>query len=36
MGIKSAGEADWGKIFGSLKTKESGQEFKDLVRKGWG
>lgn len=28
-------EADLSKIFGTLKRKVSGQEFKDLVRKGW-
>jgi len=28
-------EADLTKIFGSLKRKMSGQEFKDLVREGW-
>jgi len=28
-------EADLTKLFGSLKRKLSGQEFKDLVREGW-
>ena len=28
-------EADLRDIFGTLKTKTTGQEFKDLVRKGW-
>ena len=28
-------KADLTKIFGSLKSKLSGQEFKDLVREGW-
>ena len=28
-------EADLKNIFGSLKRKISGQEFKDLARKGW-
>ena len=28
-------EADLTKVFGSLKRKMSGQEFKDLVREGW-
>ena len=28
-------KADLTKIFGSLKGKMSGQEFKDMVRKGW-
>ena len=28
-------EADLRPIFGSLKAKMSGQEFKNLVRKGW-
>ncbi len=28
-------EADLRGMFGSLKTKMTGQEFKDLVRKGW-
>ena len=28
-------EADLTDIFGSLKRKMSGQEFKDMVRKGW-
>lgn len=29
-------KADLRDIFGSLKLKMSGQEFKDLARKGWG
>ncbi len=29
-------KADLKKAFGSLKTKISSQEFKDLARKGWG
>lgn len=28
-------EANLKKIFGSLKTKVSGQKFKDFVRRGW-
>ena len=28
-------EADLEEIFGSLKRKATGQEFKDLVRRGW-
>lgn len=28
-------EADFTKLFGSLKTKTTGQEFKDEIRKGW-
>ena len=28
-------EADLRDIFGTLKTKTTGQQFKDLVRKGW-
>lgn len=28
-------EVDLSEIFGSLKTKMSGQEFKDMVREGW-
>lgn len=28
-------KADLSKTFGTLKRKMSGQEFKDLVRKGW-
>ncbi len=28
-------KADLTKIFGSLKREMSGQEFKDMVRKGW-
>jgi len=28
-------EADLRRVFGTLKAKESGQEFKDLVREGW-
>ena len=28
-------EADLRDIFGTLKTKTTGQKFKDLVRKGW-
>ena len=28
-------EADLRDIFGSLKRKASGQEFKDMVRRGW-
>ena len=28
-------EADLSDVFGSLKRKMSGQEFKDMVRKGW-
>jgi len=28
-------EADLTKLFGTLKRKLSGQEFKDFVRKGW-
>ncbi|MBU2099811.1 AbrB/MazE/SpoVT family DNA-binding domain-containing protein [Candidatus Micrarchaeota archaeon] len=28
-------EADLRDVFGSLKTKKSGQKFKDEVRKGW-
>ena len=27
--------ADFSKVFGSLKTRMSGQEFKDFVREGW-
>ena len=29
-------KADMKKIFGTLKSKESGQRFKDRVREGWG
>ena len=29
-------KADLSDIFGSIKTGESGQKFKDRVRKGWG
>ncbi|MDD5133691.1 MAG: AbrB/MazE/SpoVT family DNA-binding domain-containing protein [Candidatus Nanoarchaeia archaeon] len=29
-------EADLSKMFGTLKRKLSGQEFKDMVREGWG
>ena len=29
-------EADLSDVFGSLKRKMSGQEFKDMVREGWG
>lgn len=28
-------EADFKKIFGTLKARVSGQKFKDLVREGW-
>lgn len=28
-------EADFSNLFGSLKTKITGQEFKDEVKKGW-
>ena len=36
MGKNSvAKEADLREVFGSLKTKIKGQEFKDFVRKGW-
>lgn len=28
-------KADLSDVFGTLKTKKSGQEFKDFVRKGW-
>lgn len=28
-------KADLSHLFGTLKTKMTGQEFKDLVRKGW-
>ncbi len=33
--IEIVKEANLKKIFGSLKRKISGQEFKDLVREGW-
>ena len=33
--IEVAKKADLRKLFGSLKRKMSGQEFKDMVRKGW-
>ncbi len=33
--IEVAKKADLSKLFGSLKRKMSGQEFKDMVRKGW-
>jgi len=28
-------EADFSEVFGTLKTKTTGQEFKDEVKKGW-
>jgi antitoxin component of MazEF toxin-antitoxin module len=28
-------EADLRDLFGTLKTKQTGQQFKDMVRKGW-
>ena len=28
-------EADFSDVFGTLKTKTTGQEFKDEVKKGW-
>ena len=28
-------EADFNDVFGTLKTKVSGQEFKDEIKKGW-
>ncbi len=33
--IEIVKKADLREIFGSLKTKTSGQEFKDIVRRGW-
>ena len=33
--IELAKKADLSKLFGSLKRKMSGQDFKDMVRKGW-
>ena len=33
--IEVVKEADLRPVFGSLKTKMTGQEFKDMVRKGW-
>lgn len=33
--IEIVKEADLRPLFGLLKTKESGQHFKDMVRKGW-
>jgi len=33
--IEIVKKADFTKVFGSLKSKMSGQEFKDFVRKGW-
>ncbi|MEK6886625.1 MAG: AbrB/MazE/SpoVT family DNA-binding domain-containing protein [Nanoarchaeota archaeon] len=33
--IEVVKEANLQKMFGSLKRKMSGQEFKDMVRKGW-
>ncbi len=33
--IEVAKKADLSRLFGSLKRKMSGQEFKDMVRKGW-
>ncbi|MBU1120507.1 MAG: hypothetical protein ABIE23_01350 [archaeon] len=33
--IEVVKEADLSEIFGSLKTKKSGQKFKDEVREGW-
>lgn len=33
--IEVVKEADFTKLFGSLKRKMSGQEFKDMVREGW-
>ncbi|MBI2550101.1 AbrB/MazE/SpoVT family DNA-binding domain-containing protein [Candidatus Woesearchaeota archaeon] len=33
--IEVVKEADLTKLFGSLKRKMSGQEFKDMVRQGW-
>ena len=34
--IEIVKEANLTKLFGSLKRKMSGQEFKDMIRKGWG
>ena len=34
--IEIVKEANLKKLFGSLKRKMSGQEFKDMIRKGWG
>ena len=33
--IEVVKEADLRPLYGLLKTKESGQHFKDMVRKGW-
>ena len=33
--IEVVKEADLSKLFGSLKRKMSGQEFKDMVKEGW-
>jgi antitoxin component of MazEF toxin-antitoxin module len=33
--IEVVKEADLRPLFGILKTKETGQHFKDMVRKGW-
>ncbi len=33
--IEVVKEADLSNLFGSLKRKMSGQEFKDMVREGW-
>jgi len=33
--IEVVKEADLSKLFGTLKKKVSGQEFKDMVRQGW-
>lgn len=33
--IEISKEADFSDVFGTLKTKTTGQEFKDEVKKGW-
>ena len=35
LDIRIIKKTDLSDIFGSLKIKESGQEFKDMVRRGW-
>ena len=35
IGIKVFKEADLTSIFGSFKSKKSGQAFKNMVRRGW-
>ncbi len=35
ISIEVVKPADFTKVFGSLRKKMSGQEFKDFVRKGW-